>query len=41
MFFFFAGISAAKKNEGCSLRPLRLCGEKILFKRENNYELEN
>jgi hypothetical protein len=29
--FLFAGLSAANKNK-CSLRPLRLGGEKILLK---------
>jgi L-serine/L-threonine ammonia-lyase len=38
---FFAGVSAAKKNERRSLRPLWLCGEKALFKGHINSEIKD
>jgi hypothetical protein len=41
MSLFFAGVSAAKEKERCSLRPLRLCGERVALKRYNRHELEH
>ena len=38
--FFFAEVSAAKKNKGFSLRPRCLCGKKALFKRHSIERIE-
>jgi hypothetical protein len=39
--FFFAGVSAAKKKEIPQGGTLRLCGEEVVFKRRDNYELKH